>query len=380
MFKPGQGIRLRGSARTNTGRVRDNNEDNVHLWIGNSQMVLAVVADGMGGAVAGEEASRIAIEAIQNGMAENGTYAPEEYFEMTQDKLVNHLVDSIRSANINIVHQAKQFPELKGMGTTVTLAMVLDTSVVVGHVGDSRAYLVESGSGHIEQITSDHSFVQALVAAGHISEEEAEDHPMKNVLYRALGQAADLEIDVYYEQLQIGDRLVLCSDGLTLHVKPHEIAELAMADEPDMGSQQLIDLANKRGGRDNVSVIIIKVEEDPDYNPDADESDTIEIIDPDFDDDDTLIMPRDNDFSSSESSESIQESPDTNINHHKAAASSLSTSTSTNAVVKMVDSKVDESTDEKQRRRRPVYDPDDDPPCAASENFGEGHDPLMPDQ
>lgn len=259
MQKPEQTIRLRGSARTNTGKVRDNNEDNVHFWTSKDYIALAVVADGMGGAVAGEEASRIAIESIQEGLTHK---EPDTFYEtLSAEHLTDNLKHVIREANLNIVDLASAQPELKGMGTTVTLAFIRDSQVVIGHVGDSRAYLVDGADGHIEQITSDHSFVQALVAAGHITEEEAEDHPMKNVLYRALGQARDVEVDVYYHQLHPGDRLVLCSDGLTLHVKPHEIAEMALAeDEPSESSQNLIDLANERGGRDNVSVIVVKAE------------------------------------------------------------------------------------------------------------------------
>jgi PPM family protein phosphatase len=262
MDNPGQQIRLRSSARTNTGMVRDNNEDSVHLWTHNDHVVLAIVADGMGGAVAGEEASSIAINTIQNGLMEANLENLNSYDESVRQEIIDYLKDSINSANASIVDRAKAQPELKGMGTTVTLALVQDTRVVIGHVGDSRAYVISGLDGHIRQVTSDHSFVQALISAGHISEEEAEEHPMKNVLYRALGQANDLEIDVYHETLHVGDRLVLCSDGLTLHVKPREIAECALAEsDPARISQKLIDLTNNRGGRDNVSVIVIAVEQ-----------------------------------------------------------------------------------------------------------------------
>jgi protein phosphatase len=261
MQNPGHGIRLRSSARTNTGMVRDNNEDSIHLWTHNDHVALAIVADGMGGAVAGEEASRITVETIKKGLVEDKSVNPEGYPKIPDDELVNHLKKAITSANVNIVNQATQQPELKGMGTTVTLALIRDTNVIIGHVGDSRAYLVDGIDGHIDQITSDHSFVQALVTAGHITQEEAENHPMGNVLYRALGQASDVEVDIYYKKLHVQDRLVLCSDGLTLHVKADEIAKLALEDDPSDASQKLIDLANSRGGRDNISVIVVKVEE-----------------------------------------------------------------------------------------------------------------------
>jgi len=265
MYSPGHGIRLRSSALTNKGRVRPNNEDSVHLWAeGEDAFVLAVVADGMGGAAAGEEASRIAVETVQQRMT-NGTYKkPGDYGTMDAYTLAEKLENLVREANNNILSRAKAKPEYQGMGTTMTVAFARHTDVIVAHVGDSRAYMVDGHDGSISQITTDHSFVQALIDAGYIKREEAEGHPMSNVLYRALGQAADVDIDLIEDvQMHIGDRLILCSDGLTLHVKPNEIAQLALSDpDPNVISSKLIDLANSRGGRDNISVIAIVVEGD----------------------------------------------------------------------------------------------------------------------
>jgi protein phosphatase len=299
MSIPGQGIRLRSFARTSTGKVRENNEDNVHLW-SHDHLVLATVADGMGGAVAGEEASRIAVETIERMMTLPDSDGAEKYGLMDANMLADQLKEVIRAANGTIYANADQHPELKGMGTTITTAFVRNTDVIVGHVGDSRAYLVDGHDGHIIQITADHSFVQALVSAGHITEEEAEDHPMRNVLYRALGQARDVEVDFYYERLQVSDRLVLCSDGLTLHVKPQEIAQLTLgADNPEDASRKLIDLANSRGGRDNVSVIVIKLERVP---GDEFEEITADVHQAGFDDDTLVIVPRESSaYASSES-------------------------------------------------------------------------------
>lgn len=263
MYSPGHGIRLRSSAHTNKGRVRPNNEDSVHLWSEES-FALAVVADGMGGAAAGEEASRIAVETVQQRMT-NGTYKkPADYGEMDAYTLAEKLENLVREANNNILSRAKAKPEYQGMGTTMTVAFARRTDVIVAHVGDSRAYIVDGHDGSISQITTDHSFVQALIDAGYIKREEADGHPMTNVLYRALGQAADVDIDLIEDvQMHIGDRLILCSDGLTLHVKPHEIAQVALSDpDPSVISSKLIDLANARGGRDNISVIVIVVEGD----------------------------------------------------------------------------------------------------------------------
>jgi protein phosphatase len=241
--------------------VRQNNEDSIHLWA-HDHDVLAVVADGMGGAVAGEEASRIAIDTIRRKLSNDSHRSPSDYRDYDSDLLAGVLGDAVKDANQNIISKARNVPELRGMGTTLTLAFARGGDVTLVHVGDSRAYYIDGIDGSIRQITSDHSFVQALVDAGHITQEEAEDHPMKNVLYRALGQAEDLDVDVLQDvQIHVGDRLVLCSDGLTLHVNGQEIAEAALeADDPHVISDNLVELANERGGKDNVSVIVIVVE------------------------------------------------------------------------------------------------------------------------
>jgi len=212
MLHSGDGIRLRSSARTSVGQVRENNEDSVHLWPG-EQFVLAVVADGMGGAAAGEEASRMAIEAIQAGMSLRTRDNLDQINGLSVDDISERLRTSIQQANLSIMQRALDEPDMRGMGTTVTLAFVRGTEAIIAHVGDSRAYQIDGATQRITQITADHSFVEALLAAGHITPEQAEDHPMRNVLYRALGQAEDLDVDIYTVRLEIGDRLVLCSDG-----------------------------------------------------------------------------------------------------------------------------------------------------------------------
>ncbi len=250
-------IRLLSGAQTNIGQIRENNEDNVRLWEDDT-FVVAAVADGMGGAVAGEEASRIAVDAIKADSLIPGADRDAFLAKLNDDYIIDKLCDTVRSANIDIVRKAIVHPELRGMGTTFTLAFVRSNSAIVAHVGDSRAYLVDGVSGGIKQITADHSFVEALVAAGHITAEQAKEHPMRNVLYRALGQHEDIEIDVYETDLHAKDRLVLCSDGLTRHVEPDEIARIAREnDDPQAIADALIELANARGGEDNVSVIAI---------------------------------------------------------------------------------------------------------------------------
>lgn len=260
MHSSGNAVRLRTSTRTSTGQVRENNEDNVHLWA-QEDSVLAIVADGMGGAAAGEEASRLAVEAIEDGLVEREAPILQIFNQLGDDTIAQKLRDIIQTANNDIMQRAAAEPSLRGMGTTVTLAFVRDMHAIVAHVGDSRAYLVSKRDRKITQITADHSFVEALVAAGHITQEQAEDHPMRNVLYRALGQTEDIDVDVYYTRLRPGDRMILCSDGLTRHVKSYEIAEIALkSDDPDEITRQLIDMTNERGGEDNVSVAVILVD------------------------------------------------------------------------------------------------------------------------
>lgn len=274
-------IRLRSSARTSIGQVRENNEDTVQLWA-DDNYVVAVVADGMGGAVAGEEASRIAVDAVEQEIVAYTNSDPQPV--MNDDVIIEKLCDTIRMANMNIVRRAAANPEMRGMGTTITLALVRSTNAIVAHVGDSRAYLVDSGSRRITQITADHTFVEALVAAGHLTPDQASEHPMRNVLYRALGQHEDVEVDIYEAHLRAGDRLVLCSDGLTRHVKPIEIARIVSeAADPDSGNEQLIALANERGGEDNVSVIIVALDG---IKPEADAAHSNAF----FDDEDTLQL------------------------------------------------------------------------------------------
>lgn len=256
-------IVLKSAARTSVGQVRENNEDSVHLWA-SEHFALAIVADGMGGAAAGEEASRLAVEAVANGLVTAENRSRDYLQSLTSDFIISKLREAVRTGNHNILTRAQEDPDLRGMGTTTTLAFVRYDQAVVAHVGDSRAYLVQEHGSSITQVTADHSFVEALVAAGQITPQQAEDHPMRHVLYRALGQSDDLDVDVYTVRLYPGDRLVLCSDGLTRHVHPAEIGQIALVDaEPGAVCDTLIQLANSRGGEDNISVVVIRIEADP---------------------------------------------------------------------------------------------------------------------
>ncbi len=258
----------RAAALSNVGRVRDNNEDRVGLWARHG-VVLALVADGMGGAVAGEEASRLVVEAVQADFLGEAR-GSETLREISEDEISDKLRSAVRRANRAVISRATEHPEFQGMGTTMTLAFVRDSRVIIAHVGDSRAYLVDGRENWINQITDDHSFVEALLASGHITAEQAAVHPMRNVLYRALGQVEDTEADLYSRTLAEGDWLILCSDGLTRHVTPAEIAETAATHStPEEVAQALIDRANSRGGEDNISAVVILMESADAIAPEA---------------------------------------------------------------------------------------------------------------
>lgn len=191
----------------------------------------------------------------------------------------NMLRSAVEEANLHIMKEAIEHPQNKGMGTTVTMVFVDGNEARFAHVGDSRAYRVNK-DGAIEQITADHSFVQALIDAGHITPEQAETHPMRNVLYRALGQTRDLDVDTYQATLHHGDKLVLCSDGLTGHVRANEIAKIAHTNHnPYTIAETLVGLANSRGGEDNISVIVVIADENKatdDLDEDTSHQDVVE--------------------------------------------------------------------------------------------------------
>lgn len=230
------------ASRSDTGRVRDHNEDSVLPDAGTSDTaahLIAVVADGMGGHAGGEVASRTAIETIA---AVGG------------DPVIR-----IQAANVAVMDAARQRPRLAGMGTTVTMGVLAENGAArFGHVGDSRAYLLREGT--LTQITDDHSFVGEMMAAGRLTAEQAELHPYRSVLTRAVGLESDVEVDAIDLDLEAGDRLLLCSDGLTSMVDDDAIQEiLELAADPDEAADALVGAANAAGGADNITVVVIDV-------------------------------------------------------------------------------------------------------------------------
>jgi protein phosphatase len=237
-------LRVAGhSERTDVGRQRQANEDS---YLARSP--LFVVADGMGGAQAGEVASLTAIQAFQAGLPDG---SPEDSIERT-----------IQVANRNIYDQAHGDASLAGMGTTITVAAVDADGerVVVGHVGDSRAYRVRDGI--IQRLTKDHSLVEEMRRRGQITEEQAEDHPQRSIITRALGPEPEVQADLATIPSEPGDIFLLCSDGLTTMIGDEKIRDILMgATSLDAAARTLVDEANRAGGRDNITVIVFQVED-----------------------------------------------------------------------------------------------------------------------
>jgi protein phosphatase len=246
------------SAQTNMGQVRKNNEDNIHVWVADG-VILALVADGMGGAAAGEEASRLVVENVESAFMDS-TRNRVNFQTLSESQIEEMLRVAINRSNHAVIDRAAADQTMRGMGTTSTLALIRGNRLLVAHVGDSRAYIIDSAENRISQVTNDHSFVQALVISGHLTPEQAENHPMGNVLYRALGQSPDLDIDLYTRTLKAGDKVLLCSDGLTKHISPEETKEIVLhASTPEQATETLIEIANERGGEDNISIVIVAI-------------------------------------------------------------------------------------------------------------------------
>jgi protein phosphatase len=288
---------MRWGSATHEGQLRAQNEDHHHAGDG-----LFVVADGMGGHLAGEVASEMAVQLLAERLR------PES------PSTLDDLVAAITEANVEIYNGSIDNPDQAGMGTTVTSIAVVDDPhdgevFGVANVGDSRGYVLRHG--RLRQITIDHSFVQELVAEGAITRAEARTHPRRNIVTRALGIEPVVRVDSWTMPVIRGDRLVLCSDGLVDEITDEAITEVLEAhpDDPDAAAQGLVDAANDAGGRDNITVVIVDVldgDDPPDpteefdvipawQNDDTDLDDTGEtqiVTDPpDGEPNDTLVVP-----------------------------------------------------------------------------------------
>jgi protein phosphatase len=228
--------------RTDTGRQRRGNEDSSF-----ARAPVFAVADGMGGAQAGEVASQIAVEAFEAGLPEDGS--PEE-----------RLAEVVQRANRRIYELSRTQHEHAGMGTTLTAAYLDGGHVAIAHVGDSRAYLFRDGE--LTRLTQDHSLVEELRQRGKLTEEEAAEHPQRSIITRALGPEPDVQVDTLSQAVRGGDVLLLCSDGLTSMISERHMREiLADAANLQAAADRLIDSANAAGGKDNITVVLFRVED-----------------------------------------------------------------------------------------------------------------------
>lgn len=238
-------------AKTDKGLVRENNQDAYAVGELPGEVAWAVVCDGMGGAAGGNIASALAVKVISDKITSS-------YNEKMRDSSIKNLLDSaITAANIEVYDMAYSRPDLKGMGTTVVAVVVRDNVAHIAHAGDSRAYIVNKDA--VEQITVDHSLVQNLVDRGEITKEEAEHHPNKNVITRALGVDKRIDVDFSEVDLQENETLILCTDGLSNCVNNAEIADDIKDGQYYAFADRLVKRANKNGGNDNITVVAIAI-------------------------------------------------------------------------------------------------------------------------
>ena len=238
-------------AKTDLGRIRENNEDKFDFYEPEDPAVLATkgcfygVADGMGGHSAGQIACELALKVVIRAYYANPS--PDTHASLRR---------AVEEANALIHDTAQMMTERSGMGTTLTAAVVREDMISIAQVGDSRGYLVRDGQ--ITQITEDHSWVAEQVRIGAMSLEEAQASPFRNIITRSIGTASTVEPDITTHEMHVGDLFIMCSDGLTGHLAPHEIAAIAAEHSPSIAAMRLVEEANERGGRDNVTVIVAR--------------------------------------------------------------------------------------------------------------------------
>jgi protein phosphatase len=229
-------------AKSDTGRARSGNEDSAF-----ARAPVFVVADGMGGARGGEVASKMAVEAFERGLPEDGSAE-------------QRLSTRAQEANGDIHKLSVSERDLNGMGTTLTAALLDDSELAIAHVGDSRAYLFRDGQ--LVRLTQDHSLVEELKQRGKLTEEEAEQHPQRSIITRALGPEPTVDVDTWRYPVRDRDVLLLCSDGLTSMLSDGQIAQiLQQTEDLTDAAENLIDAANVAGGRDNITVVLFRLEE-----------------------------------------------------------------------------------------------------------------------
>ena len=233
------------------GCVRATNQDAFLvdvMALDNQEIALLIVCDGMGGAKAGHVASKYAVEGFAGEIRRS--LRPD----LTMKDWKQILFNAVKQANLSVFDLSRQQPEFAGMGTTLVAALILYGQALVVNIGDSRCYLMGES---LEQVTTDHSFVEQLVREGQLSQQEARNHPKKNLITRAVGVEPEIEADLFSLRFEAGQRLLLCSDGLSNMLTDAQIEQVCQGEEDDqLATQQLVELAKQAGGTDNITVVL----------------------------------------------------------------------------------------------------------------------------
>lgn len=236
-------------AKTDIGKARELNQDYYYISSSEESIRLYILADGMGGYKGGEVASKLATDSIKNYIYDNF-----DKTEKQRDDILKLIKDAILYANMVVYEKSKQEKELEGMGTTLEVCLIYNNKAYIGHIGDSRVYRIRKGI--MRRLTKDHSYVQQLVEDGKITREEANTHPKKNMLTKALGCTPYVEPDIRARNIEKNDILIMCSDGLTNMVNEEKICE-TIQNNPSTAAEELIKEANNLGGYDNITIVII---------------------------------------------------------------------------------------------------------------------------
>jgi serine/threonine protein phosphatase PrpC len=248
--------KYRSAARTDVGMKREHNEDS---FLVNEDLGLYVVCDGMGGHAAGETASRLAVQTVEKELISAKLRVDDPFSGgglLPESPLAAALREAVEGACAAVFRASRAHPELAGMGTTCISLLVHADHAIVGHVGDSRAYLVRDS--RVWQLSEDHSLVNEQVRAGLLTDDEAKHSRLKNVITRSVGFEEDVLVDVIGVETQAGDKFLLCSDGLSNLVEAEEIRDALIQTELDKVPESLIQLANARGGDDNITVVAVQ--------------------------------------------------------------------------------------------------------------------------
>jgi len=248
--------RYRSAARTDVGMKREHNEDS---FLVNEDLGLYIVCDGMGGHAGGETASRLAVQTVERELLSARLRPDDPYASaasLRETPLAAALREAVEGACAAVYRTSRANPELQGMGTTCISLLLVDGKAIMGHVGDSRAYLVRDGEVH--QLSDDHSLVNEQVRAGLLTAEEARHSRLKNIITRSVGFEEDVLVDLVGLETRVGDKFLLCSDGLANLVENDEIRDHLVEHEVEEVPALLIQLANERGGDDNITVVVVQ--------------------------------------------------------------------------------------------------------------------------